>query len=185
MKDLLGGTIKEMMETEMDDYLGYQKSERSDSDNYRNAYKQKRVQSSYGDFQIDVPQDRKSTFEPKVVQKRQKNISGIDQKIISMYAKGLNTSQISSMIEDIYGFEASEGFVSDVTDKILPQIEDWQNRPPDEVYPIVFIDAVHFLFETKKLSGSSPHMWFWESAMMVSRKCLAYTSEKTKAASIG
>ena len=95
LKDLLGGTIKEMMEAEMDDHLGYQKSERSD----------------------------------------------IDQKIISMYAKGMTTRQISETIEDIYDFETSEGFISDVTDKILPQIEDWQNRPLDEVYPVLYIDA--------------------------------------------
>ena len=141
LKDLLGGTIKEMMEAEMDDHLGYQKSERSDSDDYRNGYKSKRVNSSYGSMDIDVPQDRKSTFEPQIVKKRQKDISDIDQKIISMYAKGMTTRQISETIEDIYGFETSEGFISDVTDKILPQIEDWQNRPLDEVYPILYIDA--------------------------------------------
>ena len=144
LKDLLGGTIKEMMEAEMDDHLGYQKSERSDSDDYRNGYKSKRVNSSYGSMDIDVPQDRKSTFEPQIVKKRQKYISGIDQKIISMYAKGMTTRQISETIEDIYGFETSEGFISDVTDKILPQIEDWQNRPLDEVYPILYIDAIHY-----------------------------------------
>lgn len=92
LKDLLGGTIKEMMEAEMDDHLGYQKSERSDSDDYRNGYKSKRVNSSYGSMDID-------------------------QKIISMYAKGMTTRQISETIEDIYGFETSEGFISDVTDK--------------------------------------------------------------------
>ena len=144
LKDLLGGTIKEMMEAEMDDHLGYQKSERSDSDDYRNGYKSKRVISSYGSMDIDVPQDRKSTFEPQVVKKRQKDISDIDQKIISMYAKGMTTRQISETIEDIYDFETSEGFISDVTDKILPQIEDWQNRPLDEVYPILYIDAIHY-----------------------------------------
>lgn len=144
LKDLLGGTIKEMMEAEMDDHLGYQKSERSDSDDYRNGYKSKRVNSSYGSMDIDVPQDRKSTFEPQVVKNRQKDISDIDQKIISMYAKGMTTRQISETIEDIYGFETSEGFISDVTDKILPQIEDWQNRPLDEVYPILYIDAIHY-----------------------------------------
>ena len=144
LKDLLGGTIKEMMEAEMDDHLGYQKSERSDSDDYRNGYKSKRVNSSYGSMDIDVPQDCKSTFEPQVVKKRQKDISDIDQKIISMYAKGMTTRQISETIEDIYGFETSEGFISDVTDKILPQIEDWQNRPLDEVYPILYIDAIHY-----------------------------------------
>lgn len=144
MKDLLGGTIKEMMEAEMDDHLGYERSERSDSDDYRNGYKKKQVNSSYGSITIDVPQDRKSTFEPQVVKKRQKDISDIDGKIISMYAKGMTTRQISDTLMDIYGFEASEGFISDVTDKILPQIEEWQNRPLSEVYPVIFIDAIHY-----------------------------------------
>ena len=144
LKDLLGGTIKEMMEAEMDDHLGYQRSERSDSDDYRNGYKQKQVNSRYGSVTIDVPQDRKSTFEPQIVKKRQKDISDIDQKIISMYAKGMTTRQISDTLMDIYGFEASEGFISDVTDKILPQIEDWQNRPLEPVYPVLYIDAIHY-----------------------------------------
>lgn len=144
LKDLLGGTIKEMMEAEMDEHLGYSKSERSDSDDYRNGYKSKRVNSSYGSMEIQVPQDRKSTFEPQAVKKRKKDISDIDQKIISMYAKGMTTRQISDTLEDIYGFEASEGFISDVTDKIMPQIEDWQNRPLSEVYPILYIDAIHY-----------------------------------------
>ncbi len=144
LKDLLGGTIKEMMEAEMDDHLGYGKSERSDSDDYRNGYKSKRINSSYGSMDIQVPQDRHSTFQPQIVKKRQKDISDIDQKIISMYAKGMTTRQISDTLEDIYGFEASEGFISDVTDKILPQIEDWQNRPLSEVYPVIYIDAIHY-----------------------------------------
>ena len=144
LKDLLGGTIKEMMETEMENHLGYEKSERSDQDDYRNGYKSKRINSSYGSMDIQVPQDRKSTFEPQVVKKRQKDISDIDQKIISMYAKGMTTRQISDTLEDIYGFEASEGFISDVTDKIMPQIEDWQNRPLSEVYPVLYIDAIQY-----------------------------------------
>ena len=144
LKDLLGGTIKEMMENEMENHLGYEKSERSDQADYRNGYKSKRINSSYGSMDIQVPQDRKSTFEPQVVKKRQKDISDIDQKIISMYAKGMTTRQISDTLEDIYGFEASEGFISDVTDKIMPQIEDWQNRPLSEVYPVLYIDAIHY-----------------------------------------
>ena len=107
LKDLLGGTIKEMMEAEMDDHLGYEKSKRSDNDDYRNGYKRKQVNSRYGSMEIEVPQDRKSTFEPQVVKKRQKDISDIDQKIISMYAKGMTTRQISETIEDIYGFETA------------------------------------------------------------------------------
>ena len=144
LKDLLGETLQGMLEAEMDDHLGYEKSQRSDSDDYRNGYKTKRVNSSYGTMEIEVPQDRRSSFEPKVVQKRQKDISDIDSKIISMYAKGMTTRRISETIEDIYGFETSEGFISDVTDNILSHIEDWQNRPLDEVYPILYIDAIHY-----------------------------------------
>jgi transposase-like protein len=147
LKDLLGGTIKEMMEAEMDDHLGYGKSERidrSDQTDYRNGTKKKQINTSYGSMTIDVPQDRDSTFEPQVAQKRQKDISNIDQKIISMYAKGMTNRQISDTLMDIYGFEASEGFISDVTDKLLPQIEEWQNRPLDEVYPVLFIDAIYY-----------------------------------------
>lgn len=144
LRDLLGGTIKEMMESEMDEHLGYEKSERSDNDDYRNGYKKKRINSSYGSMEIEVPQDRQSSFEPRVVKKRQKDISDIDQKIISMYAKGMTTRQISDTLMDIYGFEASEGFISDVTDKLLPQIAEWQTRPLDSVYPVIFIDAIHY-----------------------------------------
>ena len=132
------------MSTEMDSHLGYEKSQRYDSDDYRNGYKRKQINSSYGSMEIEVPQDRKSTFEPQIVKKRQKDISEIDQKIISMYAKGMTTRQISETIEDIYGFETSESFISNVTDKLLPQIEDWQNRPLDDIYPVIFIDAIHY-----------------------------------------
>ncbi|CAM3256435.1 IS256 family transposase [Streptobacillus ratti] len=144
LKDLLGGTIKEMMETEMEEYLGYEKSKRHYSDNYRNGYKHKQINSNYGTMNIEVPQDRNSNFNPKIVKKRQKDISDIDQKIISMYAKGMSTRQISDTIEDIYGFDVSEGFISDVTDKILPQIQEWQNRSLSDIYPIVYIDAIHY-----------------------------------------
>ena len=141
---MLGGSIKSMMETEMHEYLRYSKSERPSSENTRNGYKIKNLNSSYGNFQIDVPQDRQSSFQPQVVKKRQKDIFDIDQKIISMYAKGMTTKQISETVGDIYGFEVSEGFISDVTDKILPQIQEWQSRPLFSVYPIVFVDVIHF-----------------------------------------
>ena len=144
LKDLLGGTIKEMISAEMDSHLGYEKSQRYDSDDYRNGYKRKQINSSFGSMKIEVPQDRKSTFEPQIVKKCQKDISEIDQKIISMYAKGMTTRQISETIEDIYGFETSESFISNVTDKLLPQIEVWQNKPLDDIYQVIFIDAIHY-----------------------------------------
>ena len=144
LKDLLGGTIESMLAAELDNHLGYDEYERSDSSNARNGKKQKQIRSKYGEMTIDVPQDRNSSFEPQVVKKRQKDISSIEDKIIAMYAKGLTTRQISEQIEDIYGFEVSEGMVSDITDRLLPEIEDWQQRPLSQVYPIVYIDAVHF-----------------------------------------
>ncbi len=144
LKDLLGGTIESMLAAELDNHLGYDEYERSDSSNARNGKKQKQIRSKYGEMTIDVPQDRNSSFEPKVVKKRQKDISNIEDKIIAMYAKGLTTRQISDQVEDIYGFEVSEGMVSDITDRLLPEIEDWQQRPLSQVYPIVYIDAVHF-----------------------------------------
>ncbi|WP_278244539.1 IS256 family transposase [Ruminiclostridium josui] len=144
LKDLLGGTIQSMLEAEMDQHLGYEPYERSNNTNYRNGKKSKSIQSTYGKMEIDVPQDRECSFEPQIVKKRQKDISSIDQKIIAMYARGLTTRQISDQIEEIYGFEVSEGMVSDITNKLLPEIEEWQQRPLSSVYPIVFIDAVHF-----------------------------------------
>ena len=144
LKDLLGSTIKSMMESEMTEHLGYEKSARHESDNYRNGVKSKIVHSHLGDLTVEVPQDRNSSFEPKIIRKHQKDISAIDEKIISMYARGMTTRQISEQIEEIYGFECSESFISDVTDKILQDITEWQNRMLDSVYPVLYIDAVHF-----------------------------------------
>ena len=101
LKDLLSGTLKEMLEVEMDDHLGYGRYERSDEPNYRNGTKPKRVRSKYGEFEVDMPQDRQSSFEPQLLPKRRKDISAIDNKIISMYARGMTVRQISETIEDI------------------------------------------------------------------------------------
>lgn len=144
LKDLLGGTIQSMLEAEMDEHLGYQPYERTGSSNARNGRKSKSIRSKYGEMEIDVPQDRDSSFEPQIVRKHQKDISNIEDKIISMYAKGMSTRQISEQVNDIYGFEVSEGLVSDITNKLLPEIEEWQQRPLSAIYPVVFIDAVHF-----------------------------------------
>ena len=112
LKDLLSGALQDMLETEMDNHLGYDRYEKSGEPNYRNGTKSKTVRSKYGEFEVDVPQDRQSSFEPQVLPKRQKDISSIDDKIIAMYTKGMTTRQISEAIENIYGFEISEGIVS-------------------------------------------------------------------------
>lgn len=144
LKDLLGETLETMLETEMEEHLGYEEYERSDNENSRNGYKEKKVISSFGEKTIKVPQDRDSSFEPQVVKKRQKDISRIEEQIISMYAMGMTTRQISDQINEIYGFEASPSLISNITDKVVPQIEEWQNRPLDELYPVIYIDAIHF-----------------------------------------
>jgi len=146
LKNLLGETLQGMLEAEMDDHLGYSKYDykNKETDDSRNGYSPKTVTSSMGTIDLDIPRDRKGDFEPQIVKKNQTDISNIEDQVLSMYAKGMTTRQISETIEDIYGFETSESFISDVTDKILPQIEDWQNRPLDEVYPILYIDAIHY-----------------------------------------
>ena len=146
LKDLLGDTIQTMLESELDQELGYEKHDRTEvpKSNYRNGHTPKTLKSTMGEIAIDVPQDRNCEFEPKVIPKYKTNISEIEQKIINMYARGQTTREISEQIEDIYGFEASAEMISKITDKILPQIEEWQSRRLCEVYPIVFIDAVVF-----------------------------------------
>lgn len=144
LKDLLGGTIQEMMEAELNNHLGYKSYERSDNPDYRNGTKSKTLRSTVGEIPIAVPKDRDGDFEPKVVPKYKKDISDIESKVISLSAKGLTTRQISSVIEDIYGCGISGGMVSNITDKIMPDIEAWQNRPLSAVYPIVFVDCIHF-----------------------------------------
>ena len=147
MRDMMSIILEGALDQEMDEELGYSKYDyrNKNTDNSRNGHSQKTMHTSYGDMEIDIPRDRNGQFEPQIVKKYQNTVTqDMEEKIISMYAKGMTTRQISETIEDIYGFETSESFISDVTDKILPQIEDWQNRPLDEVYPILYIDAIHY-----------------------------------------
>jgi len=156
LKDLLGGTIQEMLETELDEELGYEKNERTESnkENYRNGYKAKTVKTGMaGEIELAIPQERKGEFEPKIVPKYSRDISGIEQKIINMYGRGLTTREISEQIEDIYGFEASADLISKVTDRIMPQIEEWQSRTLSETYPIIFIDAIIFNVRKERIVG--------------------------------
>lgn len=144
LRDLLGRTIQGMMEGEMET----QKKEKQEEDpaytDSRNGYKTKTLRSNYGPVEVNVPQDRKSDYDPKIVPKYGRDISEIDEKIIRMYARGMTTRQISDQIMEIYGFEVSEAMVTSVTNKILPEIEEWQKRPLSAVYPIVYIDAIVF-----------------------------------------
>ncbi len=140
LKDLLGGIMESMLAAKLDNHLGYAPYERADGSNDRNGKKQKLIRSKYGEMKIDVQQDRGCSFETKVVKKRQKDISNIEDKIIAMYAKGLTTRQVSDQVEDIYGFDVSKVMISDITDRLLQEIENLQQRPFSQAYPIVYID---------------------------------------------
>ena len=144
LKDLLGDTMEELLKAELDEHLDYEYGEKPLSLNTRNGTSKKTVRSSYGNIDLNIPRDREGTFEPQSLKKYEKDISNIENQIISMYSKGMTTRDISSHIKDIYGFGISETMVSKITNKILPTIEEWQNRPLEKIYPMVFLDAIHY-----------------------------------------
>ena len=138
--------LQELMEAEMDATLGYEKNQKGDivSTNKRNGYSTKTVKSQYGEFPIDIPRDRNGEFEPKLIPKYQRDISGIEEKVISLYARGMSTRDIHDQLQDLYGIELSAEMVSKITDKILPEIKEWQARPLNPVYPFIFMDCIHY-----------------------------------------
>ena len=144
LKAILGDTMEQMLKAELDEHLDYEYGEKPLSLNTRNGSSKKTVKSSYGNIDLNIPRDREGSFEPQALKKYQKDISNIENQIISMYAKGMTTRDISTHIKEIYGFGISESMVSKITNKILPTIEEWQNRPLEKVYPFVFLDAIHY-----------------------------------------
>ena len=146
LKRLFAGTIEQMLEAEMDEHLGYEKNSvaGNNSGNSRNGYGKKTITSDYGECEISVPRDRNGEFEPKVIEKRQTRTDEIEQKIMAMYAKGMSQRDIEDTLREIYGSEISQGLISRITDKILPEVNEWQNRPLDSVYPVVFFDGIVF-----------------------------------------
>ncbi|QOR34247.1 IS256 family transposase [Clostridium sp. 'deep sea'] len=146
LRDLFKDTLQEMLEVELETSLGYEKRERKDKQtkNKRNGYTSKKVKTKYGELAIEVPRDRDGEFEPKVVPKHKRDISGIEENVISLYARGMSTRDIHDQLKDIYGIKLSAEMVSKITDKIIPKINEWQNRPLDDIYPFVFMDAIHY-----------------------------------------
>ena len=151
IQDLFKETIAEFMESgleaELDDELGYGRYDyrNKDTDNSRNGHSSKTLRTSYGDVEVAVPRDRKGEFEPQLLKKNQTSVSqDIEEKILSMYAKGMTTRDIETHIQDIYGIEVSDTTISRITDKILPIAKEWQQRPLEAVYAVVFLDAIHY-----------------------------------------
>lgn len=146
-KLMVGEMLENGLEGELDDELGYTKYDYRNKlgENSRNGYSKKTLKTSFGETEIKVPRDREGEFEPQLVKKNQTTLTGdIEEKILSMYAKGMTTSDIETHIQDIYGLECSDSTISRITDKILPVVREWQSRPLEEVYAVVFMDAIHF-----------------------------------------
>lgn len=147
LKDLFADALQNALEGELEDELGYSKYDYRNKEtvNSRNGFSKKTIESSMGEFELDVPRDRNGEFNPQIIQKNQtKTTNELEEKIISMYAKGMTTSDIEAHLNDIYGIEVSDTLISKVTDKILPIVKEWQNRPLESVYSVVFMDAIHY-----------------------------------------
>ena len=155
LKDIFGPMLEAMLQGEMDNHLGYEANDHGSkrTDNRRNGYSKKAVKTSYGEIPVSVPRDRESTFEPQVIPKRVKDISGIEDKVLSMYAKGMSQRDIADTIEDIYGFEMSHETISNITDRVMEQVYEWQNRPLKKFYTFLFVDCMYVTikkdYETK------------------------------------
>ena len=150
LKRLFAGTIEQMLESEMDDHLGYDKNDNAGdhSGNSRNGYNHKTIISDYGTAEIAVPRDRNGEFSPRVLAKNQTRTDEIEQKIMAMYAKGMSQRDIEDNLREIYGADISQALISKITDKILPEVNEWQNRPLESIYPIVYFDGI--IFKSRK-----------------------------------
>ena len=157
LRKSFGKIIKSMLEAEMDEHLGNNKYKHEDNkqDNYRNGYSKKKVKSNMGEVELEIPRDRKSEFEPVVVPKHSRDISKLETQIIELYGMGNTTRQISEFVENLYGFGVSAEMVSNITDKIIPEMEEWKSRRLEEVYPFVYIDAIHFNVKTNGVIGKN------------------------------
>jgi putative transposase len=146
LKRLFAGTIERMLESGMDDHLGYEKNDNAGdhSGNSRNGYNRKTIISDCGEAEIAVPRDRNGEFEPRVLVKNQTRTDEIEQKIMAMYAKGMSQRDIEDNLREIYGADVSQALISKITDKILPEVHEWQNRPLESIYPIVYFDGIVF-----------------------------------------
>ena len=146
LKDIFRDLIQEILEAEIEITLGYANNDNKnkETENSRNGYSPKKLKSEFGEVQIQIPRDRNGEFEPKIVPKYQRNVSGIEEKVISLYARGMSTRDIEEQINDLYGINLSAEMVSKITERIIPEIKEWQQRPLERIYPFIFMDAIHY-----------------------------------------
>jgi putative transposase len=146
MQRLFGNVIQQFLDAEMEEHLGREKYERTlgEDKNYRNGYSSKNIKTSFGEVDVDIPRDRKAEFEPKIVKKYETVCNELDKKVIGLYARGMSVDDIKSEIDELYGVDISPAMISKITDKVMETAIAWQNRPLDSVYPIMYLDAIHF-----------------------------------------
>lgn len=146
LKDLFGETLQNLLEAELSNTLGYEKHDgtHKETENRRNGHTSKTVRSEYGEIELEIPRDRNGEFEPLIVKKHQKNVSGIEEQVMALYAKGVSTRDIQDHLQNLYGIEASPALISNITNKIMPMVKEWQNRPLHSIYAFLFMDAIHF-----------------------------------------
>jgi len=146
MKEMFRDVLQEALELEMDTQLGYDRYDISEKEtqNSRNGYSKKTVKSELGTVELNIPRDRKSEFEPKIVPKYQRNVTGIEDKILALYAAGMTTRDIAEQVKNLYDVEISAEMVSNITNRIIPLVAEWQNRPLDKTYSFMFMDAIHY-----------------------------------------
>ena len=145
IKDIFGPMFEVMLQGEMDSHLGYGNNERGEKNttNRRNGYSHKSVNTAYGKMDVSVPRDREGSFKPKAIPKRTKDVSGIEDKVLSMYARGMSQRDIADTVEDIYGFDISHETISTITDRVIATAEEWQNRPLKKFYTFLFVDCIY------------------------------------------
>lgn len=150
LKDVFGPMFEAMLQGEMNNHLGYSSNDKSDktTENRRNGYGNKTLNTTKGNIEINVPRDRDASFEPQLIKKRQRDVSEIEDKVISVYAKGMSQRDISSTIEDIYGFSVSHEMISDITDAVIPEMEEWQTRPLEKCYTFIIVDCLYTKIRT-------------------------------------
>ena len=145
LKDIFGPIFESMLQGEMNAHLGYESNNHGykTTENRRNGYSEKTLKTTYGEVPINVPRDRNAKFEPQAIPKRTRDVSGIEDKVLSMYAKGMSQRDIANTIEDIYGFNISAETVSEITDSVVAEVEEWQNRPLKKFYTFMFVDCMY------------------------------------------
>lgn len=187
LKQLTKKLVERALEAEMAEHLGHARNEpvANPAGNTRNGRSRKTLKGEFGELPIEVPRDRHGSFEPQIIPKHQTRWTGFDDKILSLYARGMTVREIQGHLEEMYGTEVSPTLISTVTDAVIEDAKAWQSRPLDALYPIVYLAASTSKRAIAGQSGSRPSIWRWESTWLARRNCWVSGSPRARAPSSG